>query len=238
MPASSAAASAAAGDDDDDKQLRHCNRCFSSAVNWDSSRDYDALGPRDGPPVLMLHGALIGRMSMVHEARAMADAGYRVLLPDLPGHGARRGERLDLASADAALMSVLRREGVVAGGGGGGGEGDRSGAAGEGGGGGNSGNGGGGGGESRGGGGSGGNAAAAAAAAAPAAPQKVLLVGFSMGGYVAAAFAAAHPALVAGAVLSGCAHDTTGAFWWAVGRFADAVYASCSYRTKSKFITG
>jgi pimeloyl-ACP methyl ester carboxylesterase len=65
--------------------VRHCNSCFLRGVCWDASSTYDALGPVGGRPVLMLHGALIGRMSMVHEARAMAEKGYRVLLPDLPG---------------------------------------------------------------------------------------------------------------------------------------------------------
>ena len=141
-----------------------------------------------------------------------------------PGHGARFAERLDLASADAALLDVLRREGLLppaaaaaaaaaaaSAGDNGGGEGKES-------------------------------AAPATAAAAPQQPpqqqQKVLIIGFSMGGYIAAAFAAAHPDLIAGCVLSGCAHDTTGLFWYAVGRFADAVYAACSYKTKSGFITG
>ena len=55
---------------------------------------------------------------------------------------------------------------------------------------------------------------------------------------MAAAYAAAHPERVAGAILSGCAHDTTTLFWTAVGRFADGVYAACSYKTKSGFITG
>jgi hypothetical protein len=53
--------------------VRHCNACFLKAVNWDASRTYDVLGPAGGRPVLMIHGALIGRMSMVFEARAMAD---------------------------------------------------------------------------------------------------------------------------------------------------------------------
>ncbi|GBF94565.1 hypothetical protein Rsub_06680 [Raphidocelis subcapitata] len=163
------------------KQVRHCNACFLKGVNWDASRTYDVYGPADGRPVLMIHGAIIGRMAMVHEARAMAEQGYRVLLVDLPGHGARFAEKLDLPSALAALEEVADKE-------------------------------------------------------APG--QKLLVAGFSMGGYAAAAYAAAHPERVAGAILSGCAHDTTTLFWTAVGRFADVVYAACSYKTKSGFITG
>ena len=53
--------------------VRHCNGCFFKGVNWDASKTYDVFGPPTGHPVLMLHGALIGRMSMIHEARAMGE---------------------------------------------------------------------------------------------------------------------------------------------------------------------
>jgi alpha-beta hydrolase superfamily lysophospholipase len=64
-----------------------CNDCFLKNVAWDSSRTYDVLGPADGKVVVLVHGAIVGRQCMIREARALAEAGYRVLLPDLPAHG-------------------------------------------------------------------------------------------------------------------------------------------------------
>jgi hypothetical protein len=57
--------------------VRTCNACFLKNVAWDSSRTYDVLGPADGKPVVLVHGALIGRQCLVLEARALADAGFR-----------------------------------------------------------------------------------------------------------------------------------------------------------------
>jgi hypothetical protein len=59
------------------RAVRTCNACFLKNVAWDSSRTYDVLGPADGKPVVLVHGALIGRQCLVLEARALADAGFR-----------------------------------------------------------------------------------------------------------------------------------------------------------------
>lgn len=45
-------------------------------------------GPPDGPPVLLLHGFPELWFSWRHQLTALADAGYRVLAPDLRGYGA------------------------------------------------------------------------------------------------------------------------------------------------------
>lgn len=60
--------------------VRTCNACFLKNVAWDSSRTFDVLGPADGKPVVLVHGALIGRQCLVLEARALADAGFRCAL--------------------------------------------------------------------------------------------------------------------------------------------------------------
>jgi pimeloyl-ACP methyl ester carboxylesterase len=60
------------------------------------------------------------------------------------------------------------------------------------------------------------------------------MMGFSMGGYVAAAFAARYPELLAGVLLGACAHDAHTFKWQLVGKMAEAVYAVCSYKTKSQ----
>lgn len=57
--------------------VRCCTDCFLKNVAWDSTRTYDLLGPADGKPIVLVHGALAGRQCLVLEARAFAAAGYR-----------------------------------------------------------------------------------------------------------------------------------------------------------------
>jgi pimeloyl-ACP methyl ester carboxylesterase len=44
-------------------------------------------GPADGPPVLLVHGWAVSAYLWRHNILPLAAAGYRVLAPDLPGHG-------------------------------------------------------------------------------------------------------------------------------------------------------
>ncbi|HET9381347.1 MAG TPA: alpha/beta fold hydrolase [Streptomyces sp.] len=48
---------------------------------------YDDLGPRDGPPVLLIHGHPFNRSLWAPQAEALVEAGFRVVLPDLRGYG-------------------------------------------------------------------------------------------------------------------------------------------------------
>lgn len=57
--------------------VQTCNECFLEHVAWDPKRTYDEYGPEGGKPVVLVHGALVGRQCMLLEARALADAGYR-----------------------------------------------------------------------------------------------------------------------------------------------------------------
>jgi pimeloyl-ACP methyl ester carboxylesterase/acyl-CoA-binding protein len=56
---------------------------------------YEIHGPSDGAPVLLLHGILLDATVNREIAGAMADAGYRVILLDLLGHG--RSDRAEAA---------------------------------------------------------------------------------------------------------------------------------------------
>lgn len=49
---------------------------------------YTDEGPRDGMPVVMLHGATACSFTWRHQRKALADAGYRVITIDQIGHGA------------------------------------------------------------------------------------------------------------------------------------------------------
>ncbi len=44
-------------------------------------------GPADGPPVLLLHGFGVSAYLWRRNILPLAEAGYRVIAPDLPGHG-------------------------------------------------------------------------------------------------------------------------------------------------------
>jgi pimeloyl-ACP methyl ester carboxylesterase len=44
-------------------------------------------GPADGPPLLLVHGWAVSAYLWRHNIRPLAAAGYRVIAPDLPGHG-------------------------------------------------------------------------------------------------------------------------------------------------------
>jgi pimeloyl-ACP methyl ester carboxylesterase len=73
---------------------------------------YDDLGPRDGVPVLMVHGHPFDRSMWRPQARTLVAAGYRVILPDLRGYGASPvvpgGTRWrDFADDLAALLRLV-----------------------------------------------------------------------------------------------------------------------------------
>jgi pimeloyl-ACP methyl ester carboxylesterase len=48
-------------------------------------------GPRDGPPVLLLHGVTLAASVWAYQMRGVADAGRRVVALDLRGHGGSGG---------------------------------------------------------------------------------------------------------------------------------------------------
>lgn len=48
---------------------------------------YLTMGPEDGKPVILIHGATDSRISFSQVAPIVAEAGYRVYVPELRGHG-------------------------------------------------------------------------------------------------------------------------------------------------------
>lgn len=51
------------------------------------SSAYFALGPEDGRPVMLVHGLCAHGLQFVEDARHFAGQGFRVIVPDLRGHG-------------------------------------------------------------------------------------------------------------------------------------------------------
>ncbi len=69
-------------------------------------RGVDVAGPPDGRPIVFVHGAMFTRKMWGPQRDALADE-YRVVAPDLPGHGDRADESFDLEDALAVLDDVV-----------------------------------------------------------------------------------------------------------------------------------
>lgn len=65
--------------------------------------------PEGAPGVVLLHGVTDSRLRLVGRARLLRDAGYAVLLVDLPGHGESPGDRIGYGWPErhAAVASVV-----------------------------------------------------------------------------------------------------------------------------------
>lgn len=64
-------------------------------------------GPEDGPKVLALHG-WNGRAAMLHKlSQALAREGFRVIAPDLPGHGSSQGNRYSFYDLGKATKEIF-----------------------------------------------------------------------------------------------------------------------------------
>jgi pimeloyl-ACP methyl ester carboxylesterase len=104
------------------------NRSFTSLKQIDAgvlSVGYAEDGPADGPPVILLHGWPYDIHSYVDVAPALADAGYRVIVPYLRGYGTtrfladdavRNGQQAALAVDIVAMMDELGIETAILGG--------------------------------------------------------------------------------------------------------------------------
>ncbi|MEV5878308.1 alpha/beta fold hydrolase [Streptomyces sp. NPDC052101] len=83
--------------------------------------DYDDLGPSTGRAVLLIHGHPFNRTLWAPQAKALSEAGYRVITPDLRGYGRSSvtpGKVFlsDFADDLAALLDHLGIERAVVGG--------------------------------------------------------------------------------------------------------------------------
>ena len=63
---------------------------------------YDDLGPRGGTPVVLCHGLAAAGEQLAADARYFAGLGYRVLVPDLRGHG-RSDKPVPLSAAGFSI---------------------------------------------------------------------------------------------------------------------------------------
>jgi pimeloyl-ACP methyl ester carboxylesterase len=79
---------------------------------------YDDLGPQDGVPVVLCHGLAAAGEQLTADAEYLAGLGYRVLVPDLRGHGrsgkprAMTAESFSIPRMADDLLAVLEQAGV------------------------------------------------------------------------------------------------------------------------------
>ena len=67
---------------------------------------YDVAGSRHKKTILLLHGIAVTREMWIPQMMSMASS-YRLLAPDLPGHGSRSHEKFTFEGAVAELKALL-----------------------------------------------------------------------------------------------------------------------------------
>ena len=79
---------------------------------------YSLFGPVDGPAVVLCHGLAAGGAQFIADAEYFATLGYRVIVPDIRGHG-RSGvpagsaaERFSIATMAADMVAMLDHAGA------------------------------------------------------------------------------------------------------------------------------
>ncbi|MBE2194484.1 MAG: alpha/beta hydrolase [Anaerolinea sp.] len=84
---------------------------MSSTVVYEHNIYYETLGKADRPSLLLMHGWMEVGRDLAAVGNALAGAGYRVILPDLPGYGRsvppQRTYPPDFYQRDAAIMAGL-----------------------------------------------------------------------------------------------------------------------------------
>lgn len=68
-------------------------------------------GPADAPAIMLIHGTRLTR-AMWAPQLPLLSARYRVIVPDLPGHGTRAGESFSMEAAVASVAEALDAAGV------------------------------------------------------------------------------------------------------------------------------
>jgi len=70
---------------------------------------WEVAGPHDGPPIVFVHGAVMTRAQWTLQANRFANAGYRAISIDLPGHGVLADRPFTLEAATEAVEAVIDR---------------------------------------------------------------------------------------------------------------------------------
>ena len=69
---------------------------------------YDAAGPADAPALVFVHGTRLSRAQWSPQLRGLSDS-FRVVAPDLPGHGARAGAPFTFEGAVRVVAAAVEQ---------------------------------------------------------------------------------------------------------------------------------
>lgn len=72
---------------------------------------YDLSGPPDAPALVLLHAASYTRKMWLPQIDALQSE-FRILAPDLPGHGTRAAQKFTFAAATEAVLSSMAQAGI------------------------------------------------------------------------------------------------------------------------------
>ena len=70
---------------------------------------FDVAGPVSAPAILLVHGSVVSRKMWLPQLRGLSDT-YRVIIPDLPGHGALMHIPFTFAAAVDHLADLIHQE--------------------------------------------------------------------------------------------------------------------------------
>ena len=86
----------------------HITRAVRKSRAESESSSVDVVGPSDAAPLVLVHGTVFNRTMWAPQREVLSDA-FRVIVPDLPGHGERRNESFDLEEAVGTVAEVVDR---------------------------------------------------------------------------------------------------------------------------------
>ena len=70
---------------------------------------FDAAGPLNAPAIVLVHGSVVTRKMWLPQMRALSDD-YRIIAPDLPGHGTLAHVPFSFAAAVQNLTELIREQ--------------------------------------------------------------------------------------------------------------------------------
>lgn len=90
-----------------------CKICFEETSTVDYSKITDVIGPESSDTAfVMVHGGGVSRAMFRPQARILAEAGFKCILPDLPGHGSLMGAKLTPDTCVSTIKSALDENNV------------------------------------------------------------------------------------------------------------------------------
>jgi pimeloyl-ACP methyl ester carboxylesterase len=74
-----------------------------------TTRPWTAVGPRDAPAIVFVHGTRLTRHQWSPQLRRLSPR-YRCIAVDLPGHGERAGEAFSMRAASDGVIAAIEAE--------------------------------------------------------------------------------------------------------------------------------